>query len=67
MDELKNLAYIAGYHLETGRIHINMKGKAEVSEIVAFLTQRGVPIEGVKKSEVSLEEIYAKAVKDMER
>ena len=67
VDELKKLPYVADYHLETGRIYINLKGKAEVSEIVAFLAQRGVPIEGVKKSEVSLEEIYAKAVKDVEK
>jgi ABC-2 type transport system ATP-binding protein len=67
VDALKKLPYIADCHLETGRIHINLKGKAEVSEIVAFLAQRGVPIEGVKKSEVSLEEIYAKAVKDVEK
>jgi ABC-2 type transport system ATP-binding protein len=67
VDELKKLPYIADCRLETGRIHINLQGKAEVSEIVAFLAQRGVPIEGVKKSEVSLEEIYAKAVKDVEK
>jgi hypothetical protein len=48
-------------------IHINLKGKVEVSEIVAILAQRGIPVEGVKKSEVTLEEIYAKAVKDVER
>jgi ABC-2 type transport system ATP-binding protein len=66
MDELKNLAYIAGYHLETGRIYITLKGKEEVSEIVAVLAQKGVPIEGVKKSEATLEEIYSKAVRDVE-
>ena len=67
VDELKKLPYITDCRLETGRIHINLKGKVEVSEIVAFLAQKGVPIEGVKKSEVSLEEIYAKAVKDVEK
>jgi len=67
VDELKKLPYISGYRLDTGTIHINLKGKVEVSEVVAILAQRGVPVEGVKKPETTLEEIYAKAVKDVEK
>ena len=67
VDELKKLPYVSGYRLDTDTIHINLKGKVEVSEIVAILAQRGVPIEGVKKSEATLEEIYSKAVRDVER
>ena len=67
VDELKKLPYVSSYRLDMDTIHINLKGKVEVSEIVAILAQRGIPVEGVKKSEVTLEEIYAKAVKDVER
>jgi len=66
VDKLEKLPYVAGCRLDTGKISINLKGKAEVSEIVAVLAQQGVPVEGVKKSEATLEEIYSKAVRDVE-
>jgi ABC-2 type transport system ATP-binding protein len=67
VNELKNLPYIANCWLETGRIHVNLRDKAEVAEIVAILSRRKVPIEEIKRSEIALEKIYAKAVRNTER
>jgi ABC-2 type transport system ATP-binding protein len=67
VDKLEKLPYIVGCRLDTGKISINLNGKAEVSEIVAILAQQGIPVEGIRKAEVSLEEIYARAVKEVEK
>jgi ABC-2 type transport system ATP-binding protein len=65
--ELRNLPYIANYHLEAGTIHINLDGKADVAEIVTILSGKGVPVEEIKRAGASLEEIYARAVRETER
>lgn len=43
------------------------EGGSDVSDIVKFLTQRGIRIEQVKRRDASLEEIYTAIVKEAEQ
>ena len=65
--ELRKLPYVANYHLEMDKIHINLDGKADVTEIVTILSGKGVPVEEIKRAGASLEEIYSRAVRETER
>jgi ABC-2 type transport system ATP-binding protein len=67
VEELLKLSYVISCHQETSGIHVNLTGKVEVSEIVAILSKRGIPVEEIKRIGFSLEEIYAQAVRETER
>lgn len=64
---LQKLPYVTNCYQETGHIHLNIEGQSDVSEIVAILSQNDIGVEQIKKSSASLEEIYAKAVREAER
>jgi len=64
--ELQALPYVKGCYREACKLYLNLDGTADVSEIVAMLSRRNIGVEEVRKEEVTLEEIYAKAVKGEE-
>lgn len=61
--QLKALPYVESCHREARNLRLQLDGRADVSEIVTVLSQKGIGIEEVRKEEVTLEEIYAKVVK----
>lgn len=61
--QLKALPYVESCHREARTLRLQLDGRADVSEIVTVLSQKGIGIEEVRKEEVTLEEIYAKVVK----
>lgn len=63
ISELKALPYVRNCYKEAQKLYLNLDGRADVSEIIAILSSKNIGVEEVKKSEVTLEEIYAKAVK----
>jgi len=63
VSELEALPYVTSCHREARKLHLQLDGRADVSEIVTVLSQKGIGIEEVRKEEVTLEEIYAKVVK----
>jgi len=65
--ELKALPYVKSCRREARKLYLNLDGRADVSEVVAMLSQKGVGVEEVRKGEITLEEIYAKAVKGGEQ
>ena len=65
--ELTALPYVKSCRREARNLYLNLDGRADVSEVVATLSQKNIGVEEVRKSEVTLEEIYAKAVKGEER
>jgi ABC-2 type transport system ATP-binding protein len=64
--ELTALPYVKSCRREARNLYLNLDGRADVSEVVATLSQKNIGVEEVKKGEVTLEEIYAKAVKGEE-
>jgi len=66
LTEFKALPYVKSCHREARKLHLNLDGRADVSEVVATLSQKGVGVEEVRKAEATLEEIYAKVVKEGE-
>jgi ABC-2 type transport system ATP-binding protein len=65
--ELQALPYVKGCYREARKLYLNLDGRADVSEVVAMLSGKNIGVEEVRKGEVTLEEIYAKAVKGEER
>ena len=65
--ELRALPYVKSCRREARNLHLNLDGRADVSEVVAMLSGKNVGVEEVRKGEVTLEEIYAKVVKGEER
>jgi ABC-2 type transport system ATP-binding protein len=61
--ELQALPYVKSCRREARKLHLNLDGRADVSEVVAMLSGKNIGVEEVRKGEVTLEEIYAKAVK----
>jgi len=61
--ELEALPYVKSCRREARKLHLNLDGRADVSEVVAMLSGKNIGVEEVRKGEVTLEEIYAKAVK----
>jgi ABC-2 type transport system ATP-binding protein len=61
--ELQALPYVKSCRREARKLHLNLAGTADVSEIVAMLSGKNIGVEEIRKGEVTLEEIYAKAVK----
>jgi ABC-2 type transport system ATP-binding protein len=64
--ELTALPYVKNCRREARNLYLNLNGRADVSKVVATLSQKNIGVEEVRKSEVTLEEIYAKAVKGEE-
>ena len=67
LTEFKALPYVKSCRREARKLHLNLDGRADVSEVVAMLSGKNIGVEEVRKGEVTLEEIYAKAVKGEER
>ena len=65
--QLKALPYVTSCHREARKLHLQLDGRADVSEIVTVLSQKGIGIEEIRKEQVTLEEIYARAVKGENR
>jgi ABC-2 type transport system ATP-binding protein len=61
--ELQALPYVKSCRREARKLHLNLAGTADVSEIVAMLSGKNIGVEEIRKGEVTLEEIYAKVVK----
>ena len=47
-------------------LELSLSNGTAISDIVSFLTERGVKIEQVRRSEASLEDIYARILKEGE-
>jgi ABC-2 type transport system ATP-binding protein len=67
MTELQALPEVRVRDQRDGFLTLAIGKEARVYGIVALLVSRGVKIEGVKKQEVSLEEIYTTIVKEAEQ
>ncbi len=65
--EFQVLPYVKECHREDRKLYLNLDGTADVAELVAMLSRKNIIVEEVRKNEVTLEEIYAKAVKGEER
>jgi len=61
--ELKSLPYVVSCRREAQKLHLQLDGRGDVSEIVAMLSQKKLGVEEVRKGEISLEEIYARVTK----
>jgi len=48
---------------EANKLYLNLNGEVDVSKIITILSGKNIGVEEVRKGEVTLEEIYAKAVK----
>jgi len=64
--ELEALPYVAICDREAQKLRLQLEGRSDVSEIVAILSQKSIGVEEVRKSEISLEEIYAKVTQGSE-
>ena len=64
--ELEALPYVTSCCKEAQKLRLQLDGRGDVSEIVAMLSQKSIGVEEVRKSEISLEEIYAKVTKGRE-
>jgi ABC-2 type transport system ATP-binding protein len=64
--ELQALPYVKGCRREAQNLYLNLDGTADISQIIAMLLAKNIGVEEVRKGEVTLEEIYAKAVKGQE-
>jgi ABC-2 type transport system ATP-binding protein len=65
--ELQALPYVKGCRREARNLYLNLDGTADVSQIIAMLSDRNIGVEQIRKGEVTLEEIYAKVVKGEEQ
>jgi ABC-2 type transport system ATP-binding protein len=65
--ELEALPYVKSCRREARKLHLNLDGTADVSKVVAMLSGKNIGVEEVRRGEVTLEEIYAKAVKGEEQ
>ena len=65
--ELQNLPEVNIQNRKDRTLILSMGGGSNVSDIVNFLTQRGVGIEQVKRREASLEEIYTTILREAEQ
>jgi len=63
VSELEALPYVTSCRREARNLHLQLDGQGDVSEIVAMFSQKNIGVEEVRKSELTLEEIYAKVVK----
>lgn len=61
--QIATLPHVKSCHREGRRLYINLDGTSDVSRIIALLSENNIGIEEVRKSEATLEEIYARAVK----
>jgi len=64
--ELKSLPYVVSCRREAQKLHLQLDGRGDVSEIVAMLSREKLGVEEVRKGEISLEEIYARVTKSGE-
>ncbi len=64
--ELEALPYVTSCRREAQKLRLQLDGRGDISEIVAMLSQKSIGVEEVRKSEISLEEIYAKVTKGRE-
>jgi ABC-2 type transport system ATP-binding protein len=62
MSRLESLSYVAGCRREDQKLHLQLSGQPDVSEIVATLSREHIGVEEVTRSKASLEEIYASAI-----
>jgi ABC-2 type transport system ATP-binding protein len=66
LQELAGLPRLGFQSRQERRLVFSPPAETDVSEIVAFLVERGVGIEGVKRQETSLEDMYAAILKARE-
>jgi ABC-2 type transport system ATP-binding protein len=64
--ELKALPELGFQSEEGGRLTFSPPGKAEVSDVVGSLVARGIKVEGARRKEASLEELYASILEERE-
>jgi len=64
--ELEALPYVTSCHREARNLRLQLDRRGDISEIVAMLSRKSISVEEVTKSEISLEEIYAKVTRERE-
>jgi len=64
--ELEALPYVTSCHREARNLRLQLDRRGDISEIVAMLSRKSISVEEVTKSEISLEEIYAKVTRGRE-
>jgi len=67
LSDLQTLPYVRSCYREANKLYLNIDGEVDVSKIVAILSGKNIGVEEVRKGEVTLEEIYARAVKGEEQ
>jgi ABC-2 type transport system ATP-binding protein len=65
-NELKGAPELGFRALENGRLVFSPTASTEVSDIVSRLVARGVKVEGARRKEASLEDLYASILKERE-
>ncbi len=65
--ELTALPYVKSCHREDRIFYLGLDGRVDISGVVAMFSGKNIGVEEVRKGEVTLEEIYAKAVKGAEQ
>jgi ABC-2 type transport system ATP-binding protein len=66
LDDLKNLSQMGFREKQEKRLIFSPQKGTEVSDIISFLTGRGVKIEGAVRQEATLEEMYSAILKEVE-
>jgi ABC-2 type transport system ATP-binding protein len=66
-NELRGIPEFGFQSQDGGRLVFSPPGNAEVSDIVGRLVGRGVKVEGARRKEASLEDLYAAILKERER
>ena len=64
--ELKGIPELGFQARESGSLVFSPSGNVDVSDIVGRLVSRGVKVEGAKRKEASLEDLYASILKERE-
>jgi ABC-2 type transport system ATP-binding protein len=64
--ELKNSVSTGFQGKRANRLYFSPQGNTGVPDIISFLSERGVKIEGANRTEASLEEMYAAILKEVE-
>lgn len=61
--ELKGLSVVCDAGVDDGRLNVMMQEDCDISEIVLFLSRKGIKIEEITRLQTSVEELYADAVR----